>query len=54
VIFQLQMNEMIKAAQIVLVDCRNVPRRSDMPICNVLDVAVIAVAGAPACIESMT
>jgi hypothetical protein len=54
VIFQLQINEMIKAAQIVLVDCRNVPKCSDMPICNVLDVAAIAVAGDPAGIESMS
>lgn len=48
------MKAMIMALRMVATDCRNVPRRSEMPSCRVLDVEVIAVAGAPGGMESMT
>ena len=51
---QLQMNAMIRAARIVLLNCRSVPRRSEIPSCSVFDVVVIAVSGAPGGMASMT
>ncbi len=51
---QLRMNAMIKALQIMLLTVEMFLRRSEMPICKMLVVVVIAVAGAPAGMESMT
>ena len=51
--FQLHVKAMIIAAQIVPLNSKNVPNRSDIPICRVFDVEVMAVAGAPVGIESI-